>query len=541
MNKELIPIPKSFRDKFPNLSDKKTNKYWLKYLTVLSTYTMKSYLTLNHTKPMNFPYGKAFNECGDFIYEKKRYYVWKEFGQGIPYIQLITKGSNITHKNSEIIIKDTRHLQWAIDTQNKDDIVGLYYGDCDDTTTFDIAPIDMLSLTSYISKNEDSLAKVTSHAVKATIQKDLTKAKTIKLIAEYFYPVYNMPILPQRISSSSYGRRYYKGINLQYCNKILRHACLGKCYEYDLKTAVYGIKLMVAQNIAESDQSINWDEQYPRTKEYIEHKEVIRDTLAEYLTVYGDGTKLIKQVLTAVGFGATISSPSWSGSAIASIVKNIEERKALLKDVWLIDFIHEQKHLTDYITSFYLKDPDFIHSIKDMGKMNKKQVMSYIFQTLEYQLMNEICKHIPDKIIQLRVHDAVYTRSPIFGADMAEIKLTLQAICPYITLDHDKKKDRHPKFKYMEPTKQEIKEHNQLIKQEETLAQEYDKTLYTDSINVKQLRKQQEHDDSMLQTQTYKSMNESERKTYRRILSIQTNDDAVEESINKLIRGNNNG
>ena len=36
MSRELNPIPKYFRDKFPNLSDKKANKYWLTYLNVLT-------------------------------------------------------------------------------------------------------------------------------------------------------------------------------------------------------------------------------------------------------------------------------------------------------------------------------------------------------------------------------------------------------------------------------------------------------------------------------------------------------------------------
>tara|TARA_R110002126_G_scaffold2069_7_gene12100 strand:- start:2038 stop:3504 length:1467 start_codon:yes stop_codon:yes gene_type:complete len=487
MSRELNPIPKYFRDKFPNLSDKKANKYWLTYLNVLTKYTMKPYVTLNHKMPINFPYGKARDECSTFKYQKKRYSIWAEFGAGAGIIQLITKGSNLTHKNSEILIKDTRHLQWALDTQDKKEIISLYYGDCDDTTEFDIVHIDYLSLTHYIRKTEDDIANTKSQALKTHLDKILSKAKTIKLISEYFYPLYNDHVLPQIISTSSYGRRYYKGINLQFCNKILRHACLGKCNEYDLATAVYGIKLMVAKHIADYNQT-DWNTQYPRTKQYIEHKELIRETLAEYITVYSDGKKLIKQVITAVGFGATISSPAWNGSAIASIVKNKQERIALLKDEWLIEFIEEQKQLTDTITSFYLNDTDFIDSIKDMDKMNKKQLMAYIFQTLEYQIMNAVCEHIPDKLIQLRVHDAVYTRSPIFANDIQEIKLTLESICPYITLEHNKDSsakggDRHSKFKYSPSTEEEIIEHKQLIRQEETLAKDYENIYLSQSIN----------------------------------------------------------
>ena len=123
-----------------------------------------------------------------------------------------------------------------------------------------------------------------------------------------------------------------------------------------------------------------------------------------------------------------------------------------------------------------------------MDKMNKKQLMAYIFQTLEYQIMNAVCEHIPDKLIQLRVHDAVYTRSPIFANDIQEIKLTLESICPYITLEHNKDSsakggDRHSKFKYSPSTEEEIIEHKQLIRQEETLAKDYENIYLSQSIN----------------------------------------------------------
>jgi len=197
-------------------------------------------------------------------------------------------------------------------------------------------------------------------------------------------------------------------------------------------------------------------------------------------------------------------------------------------------FCQRKQDLSNFIVDYYLNvDKDFKEAIKDVGKIkvgnryNKKQVMSYIFQTLEYQIMNEICKHIPEKIIQLRVHDAVYTRSEIFSETRKEINLTLADYSEYLELEHDNKKDQHDAYKDMLPSKQDIHEHKQLIRQQETLAKEYDKTLYIDSINVKHSRGQQEHDDSMLQTQTYLSMNESERKAYRRILGIETIEDTL--------------
>ena len=476
---EVIPIPKSFTNRFPDLSEDKANKYWKRYLRVIAKHTMKPYLTLS-SKRISFPYKKARDDCSSFRYYGARKSIWSEFGEGAGFIQLITKGSNLTKKNSEIIIKDTRHLQHALDVQDKEEIYNLFYSDCDDNTECDVVSIDHSSLMHYIRSTEHELTKNISNALKDTLEKNLTKAKTIKLISEYYFSKNSNYALPQRISESSYGRRYYKGINLQNCHKLLRKACLGKSYEYDLRTAAYVIKLIVAKNILEKHSDYELEEFFPYTKQYIENKQLVRDTLAKYITSYREPQVLVKQVLTAVGFGATANSPSWSGSAIASIVRNKDERIELLKDEWLVEFISEQKQLTTFITDYYLMDRDFVASIKGVekiknknGKYVPKQVMSYIFQTLEYLIMNEICEHIPQESLLLRVHDAVYTKHPIKAERMRDIKEILAKYSPLLVLEHDNEKDVSTRYKFTKEADDEEAQHRHFIKQEEQLAKEH--------------------------------------------------------------------
>jgi hypothetical protein len=550
MSKNAIPVPKRFTKKFPDLSPAKANKLWDRYLTVVAKYTMKQYLSLSVGTYINFPYKKAIDECSTFNYKKKRYYIWKEFGEGAGFIQRIKKGSNLTHQNSEIVITNTKQFQFFVDTKDANEILNIYYGDIDDTTEFDYVPIDMLSLEHYIRSTEREVQnKNNSQALINTLEKNLLKAKTIEIIATHFNNE-----LPQRISSSHYGRRYYKGINLQNCHKTLRHACLGKCFEYDLKAAVYAIKLMLAKDIFDKvdDTDYNFKDFFPRTKEYMEQKDFIRETLAEILTNIhkANRVKLVKQVITAVGFGATASSPSWSGSAIASIVMNKQNRIDLLNNKWLAEFIDEQKDLTNFIVDYYLADKQFTNSIKDMGKIkvgnqyNKKQVMSYIFQTLEYQIMNEIAEHIgknygldPDDMIQLRVHDAIYTKKEISAEDLCDIKLTLEQFSEYLVLEHNKKKDRHIKFKDLLPSKQEIIEHKELIKQAEILAKDYDNN-YADDINVKGIIAERKYEQKMLDTQTYKQMNHAEQQEYKRIMNITKTNGDMPGSVYKLLNEN---
>ena len=551
MSESAIPVPKRFTKKFPDLSPAKADKLWERYLTVLSQYTFKQYLSLSNGTAINFPYGKARDECSTFNYKKKRYSVWAEFGEGVGFIQLVRKGSNLTHQNSEIIITNTKQFQFFVDTKDANEILNIYYGDIDDTTEFDYVPIDMLSLEHYIRSTEREVQdKNQPQALINTLEKNLLKAKTIEIIATHFNNE-----LPQRISSSHYGRRYYKGINLQNCHKTLRHACLGNCFEYDLKAAVYAIKLMLAKDIFDKvdDTDYNFKDFFPRTKEYMEQKDFIRETLAEILTnIHPDNrVKLVKQVITAVGFGATASSPSWSGSAIADIIRNKQNRIDLLNNQWLAEFINEQKDLTNFIVDYYLADKQFINSIKDMGKMkvgnqyNKKQVMSYIFQTLEYQIMNEIAEHIgknyglnPDDMIQLRVHDAIYTKKEISAEDLREIKLTLEQFSEYLVLEHNKKKDRHRKFKDLLPNDQEIIDHKIHIKQEENLAKNYENN-HADDINVKGIVQQRKYEEEMLDTQTYKQMNDAEQQEYKRIMNITKTNGDMPDAIYKLLNGEN--
>jgi len=47
MNEVAFPVPKHFKDKFPDKPDAWYDKYHMKYLTVLANYTIKPYLTVN--------------------------------------------------------------------------------------------------------------------------------------------------------------------------------------------------------------------------------------------------------------------------------------------------------------------------------------------------------------------------------------------------------------------------------------------------------------------------------------------------------------
>jgi len=483
MSELTFPVPKHFKDKFPDKPDAWYNKYHMKYLTVLAKYTIKPYLSVNGKVPINLPLKKMQDEMGSFQYNNERFYVWREFGEGAGYIQVIRKGNNLIGKNSEVDLKNTKHLQFIIDTQDKKELINLFYDNLPDNTEFDQVVIDHGSLTQYIKSTEWELAHNPGNR-RDTLERNLNKAKMIKMISEYFQ-INDEFVLPQIISNSDYGRRYYKGVNLQNCHKMLRHACLGNHYQYDLKTAVQAIKLMIAKHIFDQQNEQNWDDFFLATKQYVENRSLVRSTLAEYITTYDESEKLIKTMITAIGFGATTTSPDYHGTAIADIIKNREERTNLLNDEWLQEFIQDQQDLTDFITGYYLNDIDFIESIKDLpdiklkNRYNKKKVMSYIFQTIEYQIMDQITQLITRSQVLLRVHDAVYTRHKIKAEDMLEIKMYLEELSPYLELDYDTDSQgdivKQTKFRFTKEYEQESYQHKQLIKKQEQLIKELNK------------------------------------------------------------------
>lgn len=541
MNELTIPVPKYFTDKFPGKTIEWYEKYHMKYLHVLAKYTLKPYLTVNGKVPINLPLKKMQDEMGSFQYDNKRYYIWKEFGEGSGYIQVLKKGNNLIGKNSEVDIKNTKYLELVVNTNDQQELINMFYGDCDENTIFDGVPIDIYSLNAYIKNTEHTLSYNPGN-MRDTLEKNLHKAKMINMIASYFSSAYDRPTLPQIVSDSQYGRRYYKGINLQNTHKMLRHACLGNHYQYDLKTAVFAIRLMIAKDIFSKQSTYDWNDFFHTTKEYVENKDLIRSTLAEYIDNYHDPEQLIKTMMTAIGFGATTHSPTYDGTAISDIIKNQNTRENLFKDEWLQSFIQDQKDLTDLITEYYLNDRDFIESIKFLpdiklrNRYNKKKVMSYIFQTIEYQIMDEVVKLISDSNdVLLRVHDAIYTKRKINNSDMLEIKMLLNEYSTYLELDYEIDDngniERQNKFKYMKDYDNDVYLHDQFMRYEKSLAIDY-QNRYSDNIDVVKIKKNNDYTVEMLNTKTYEQMDDLERIEYRKIMNIQTIEDKIQKLLN---------
>lgn len=255
-------------------------------------------------------------------------------------------------------------------------------------------------------------------------------------------------LLPQRKKYSPFGRTYYSGINVQTVNRELRRAMLGNCWEYDLKSSVFSWKMAFARDCHQPYAAdIEYRALFSMSLYYLENKKLM---LAELRSdVFGaDSEKsrnrqneLLKQVFTAIGFGAKATSGGWyvtpegkKLTAIASIVKNADDRARLLGNWMMQKFIKEQKMLDDYIYALaQLEGLEFMQNDaakSKAGRKSKSKVLAYLYQQTETHIMNTATDFLRGKgyTVLAHVHDALFVREKICEHTRDELQYTLQQL-----------------------------------------------------------------------------------------------------------------
>jgi len=447
-----LGVPEEFIRKFPDLSQEKAEKHYNSYLASLRASLLKR-LPFTESNYMHLPLKRIGDSMGKFEYKTEKFYIWKEFRDIRPFFNVIEdkKGNGYKkgmpfQKNSEVYIMNQKLLDLLIDTADASELVNLYYGDLDESTmdTIETVPVDINSLTDFITNTQreiENTAKNSKHEAK--LYKNLRQAKYVKIIAEFFYSAFNRHVLPQIPKPSPYGRVYYKGINIQNVSKEVRTAILGDHYVYDLNAAVYAIKLMMIKTIMRENGMDDFGH-FTYTKEYLDYKNQIRKKLARHITAYKDGEKLVKEAITAIGFGARIGGGSWlvdgewQTSSIEDIIMNPEDRKNFTNDPWVKEFVREQEKMTSIIAEYYIESEGFLESVVTVpnmhknGKIRKTQVMSYVFQHAEKNIMDLITKNIP---VVARVHDSFITKKKLGIDAMKEIKYQLNKLESLMTIE----------------------------------------------------------------------------------------------------------
>lgn len=449
-------------------------KKWQQYQQLITQAVQRSIIMARKDQieqnqlPINWhQINQELGECRKF----GDYLTW--FQQHFPLVRILRRGFPGTLTMTELLYDVELGSTSQTPREAFDTMYNKYTAELEklrtdpDSELIDWVPINQLSLRAFIKGNLDAQSQPSHTEHLSTLRQNYVWAKTILLCAEYMEQQGWGSLIPQIANESDFGRRYYSGLNLQNCPKLVRTAALGNCYQYDLNASVYAWRYNFVR-------AINSKIKMPYTLEYIDEKDQRRQQLAEKLDIPIKSLKnkinIIKTLITAIGFGSRpgnngVSWQDQSGKyhypAINQIIKSPKAREKLLSDPWLKGFIEEQKMISKTIFDAIkelLRDREFL--INQRGNLSVNACLAYAYQTEERACIDQLTQRArQDGTFLLAVHDGFYTSRPV---KLVELKEQLYQFNPYATIS----KEQHLAWGYNDHEQQ----HRELINELEKKA-----------------------------------------------------------------------
>lgn len=309
---------------------------------------------------------------------------------------------------------------------------------------YDYFEVDLASLEQYIMSLQLS-GSVNSYY-------NRKQSMYVSAVSQYKPPHLNSTknIFYQKKKISQFGRTYYDGISIQNIRKSTRAAMLGDSYEYDMKSSVVAWKLGYARCYIDKIKKIkNSSVQsiFPMCYQYWDDKSVLIDKikvqvfLANTYVDLDEQTVLIKSALTALNFGAKLSTAAYKDEdkkerypAIKKIIIDNEESNRFINTPEVKDFVKEQNKLNNIIHEIETaKDPSLITKdflLSKTGKMNKLKLYAYLYQHEETRVMDIFRHHAKNnnQIILANVHDAIILKDRLSNSLFRQITNDIHSI-----------------------------------------------------------------------------------------------------------------
>ena len=336
----------------------------------------------------------------------------------------------------------------------------------DNPSTDDIEEItdylkDFRALSSHEQNDRYDLVAVDSESVKNYLMKlcdekvfiDFAKQESDADASEYILRIaqLNNGELPQLKEKSEFGRTYYKNLSVQNVSKRVREAFLGNSWEYDCKSCSASWKMAFAQEWYDSKKrpSKSFDDSVCALTIYLEYKNdffdlVIDKTyLAQYPYSYEYKTKVIKEAMTAIGFGAKLTVGSYRSKdgevKFSSLFEVFDEEMDLLRrfvECSIVgEYCDEQSILNNYIVKKFSSDETWLADMEESRTRRKRkpykpsQKISWLFQHAETLMMDIFRDELKKlgKTVIANVHDAVVTRERLSANEIAHIESVVRA------------------------------------------------------------------------------------------------------------------
>lgn len=496
----------------------KTNKAELaleKYITVLERHLEQSLL---HMDDNMYRFFKHFyvsthdlsQEVGQFVIDGKRQYLHKWLqANNLNLMHVVKKGLKGSDYSTVALTRhvtmtdamDIRQLQQKtideLDALLNDKALtdtDFFYKMFPDflsmsqaqlSQNYDLCPVDVKSLNQFI-------VFLTKRANKMNAVKRQMLVRQAKAIVRIAGAGNNS--LPMKKNLSHFGRTYYTGrLNVQSIHTILRHAMLGNCYEYDIRSSVVAWKLGFAWQICDRNGIApqTFDTNFKTCLMYLADKKKFRETVRQQ--TFGNSNDItedmqmdvVKQALTAISFGARKYKHGWidqSGKEFnPAIVKIIADQTARLNFYACQEaaaYMDENKRMDEIITEYAKeKDPTLKNDAElqtASGRISNSKLMSYLYQQSESIVMDLVRKEVKAvyKTVLANVHDAIYINEKLHSADKKRIELLMRSHTGLQFWHLDEEKISGYKGISDEIRKEELA-HKAFMQQQEQLAKGY--------------------------------------------------------------------
>jgi hypothetical protein len=450
---------------FPRYTQEKAEKKLFKYIKTLERLMRRSKLNKQHKRKNQKTYELEarilWDKTGQLGTEKKRVHQWL-IENRVPLVintsisQKPTKElakfrttSLLTVKNESLLdllrSMSPTEFDYFLSNPSQDDIdeINDYLKEfrslsiAEQDEQYDIVQVDIESLKNYLKKLANKKVFIEYFKQEA----DADSAEYILRIAQL-----NNGQLPQLKFKSDFGRNYYKNLSVQTVSKRVREAFLGDSWEYDCKSCSASWKMAFAREWHDSKKrpSKSFEDSVCGLTLYLEYKseffdEVIdRTYLAEYPYSHEHKISVIKEAMTAIGFGAKLTMGSWKASdgeiKSSSLLQVFEEDTTLLHrfiDCTIVrEYNDEQSNLNKFIVDKFSTDSMWIAELEASRKnRNRKpykqnQKISWLFQHAETLMMDIVRDELQKlgKTVLANVHDAIVVRERLTKSELLAIE-----------------------------------------------------------------------------------------------------------------------
>lgn len=461
----LSALQKAF-PKPPNSAKRQLSKYIDLLQVLIHTSMFKRSTYAQNLKAYDIPLKLIWNLGPTINNRQYRVHEWLNENGYALVINLRPTASNLTNehallkpthlltvKNNDLLnelrLKTSQELTLFLDTLTQEwiDSVNVYQDDYltasphEKTNLYFTTEVDIDSLKNYIRK-----------VVNKSLGLNRTQEASTAYQAEYILRIaqVNNGKIHQKIDKKAFGRTYYEGLSVTNVSKKLREAMLGDSWEYDSKSCSTAWKMAFAQEWHDlKKRKKSMPQMFNAMTWYLEKKpnffqHVINHTFQQSTLTNAEKTDMVKEAMTALGFGAKLSIGKWFGmfgeEKITSLYevfnKDMDTLTRFVNCPIVQKFNKEQQILNKYIVekfsidSQWRVDMDLERKRKNMkNDFNQAQKVVWLFQHAETEMMNIVRKELGKlgKTVLANVHDAIVVRQRLTAFEQFLIEKTVRA------------------------------------------------------------------------------------------------------------------